>query len=395
MRWPLQFSTPVLRLLIPCALLTGTGWALPAFAVQPEGAAASTPGRASIDLATAEALLTAGEAVAAGEFYAELTRRFPGLIEAHRGLSRALAAQGKQRAAAAGLRRLGEGLMAAGRYRVAVEVLRDGVELDPRAATLRVALGRALMLDQHFGGAAEQLAVGLELGGGSGPGVAGIQVYLGLAQWESGQVDEAEATLRAVAQTGSALGRHQLGRVLLWKGSYDEAITLLATVAEARPASADAQLDWARALEGAGELAQALVAYERVIELAEDRYPPHYNRARLLMRLGRREEAEVEMARYHRLYSQSQERLRDEGRVRARLDRGWELLAQHQPLRAEELFARLGDHVDALVGLSLARSARGLHMDAVASLERAVTLAPDRQDLRLMLAEERQLVTAP
>ncbi len=395
MRWPLPFSTPVLRLLIPCALLTGVGWVPPVFAVQPEGPEANALSGSSTDLATAEALLAGGEAAAAGELYAELTRRFPGLIEAHRGLSRALAALGRQREAAVGLRRLGEGLMAAGRYRVAVEVLREGVELDPRAATLRVALGRSLMLDQQFGAAAEQLALGLELGGGSGPGVAGIQVYLGLAQWESGQVEAAEATLRAVAQTGSALGRHQLGRVLLWKGRYGEAVTLLAAVAEANPASADAQLDWARALEGAGELAAALAAYERVIELAEDRYPPHYSRARLLMRLGRREEAEVEMARYHQLYSQSQQRLRDEGLVRARLERGWELLAQQQPLRAEELFATLGDHVDALVGLSLARSARGLHAAAVGSLEKAVTLAPDRQDLRLMLAEERQAAKAP
>ncbi len=368
----------------------------------PEGATAqttaqSTAGNPQVDLKIADRLLAAGQIVAAGELYAELTRRFPGLIEAHRGLSRALAGQGRQREAAAGLRRLGEGLLAAGRYRDAVEVFEEGVAFDPQAATLRVALGRALMLDQRFGAAAQHLARGLELGGGGmgGAGAVAIRIYLGLAQWESGQVDAAEATLRSVAESGSPVARQQLGRILLFRGAYGEAVALLRAAAKANPRSADAQLDWARALEGAGQSAPALAAYERVIALAADRYPPHYSRARLLMQLGRRDEAKEEMARYQELYQQSQLQLRDEGMVRARLNRGWELLADQQPQRAGELFAALGDHVDALVGLSLAHSARGLHLAAVVSLERAVTLAPDRQDLRMMLSEERQAAAVP
>jgi hypothetical protein len=38
----------------------------------------------------------------------------------------------------------------------------------------------------------------------------------------------------------------------------------------------------------------------------------------------------------------------------------------------------------------MARSALGQHAAAVAALERAITLAPDRQDLRLMLFDERE-----
>ncbi len=390
LRRALPSHTAWLRFFLACSVL-----AVAPLVAQPSGGQ-------TVDLAIADALLASGEAAAAEKSYAQLTRRFPGLIEAHRGLNRARARQGYPREAAAGLRRLGEGLLSAGRYAQAAEVLEEGVAFDPGSAELRVVLGRSLMLDQRFGAAAEHLAQGLELGAerGETQGLGGVavRVYLGLAQWESGQLVAAEATLRtaaSVSSPNSLVARQQLGRLLLWQGEYSEAIELLRAAVAANPTSADAHLDLAKALEGAGEWIPALAAYDRVIALASDRYPPHYSRARILMRLGRRDEARTEMALYRELYEGSQLQLRDEGTLRARLDRGWELLDKEEATRAEELFAALGDQVDALVGLALARSARGLHAAAVTSLERAVTLAPERQDLRMMLFEERQAAATP
>jgi tetratricopeptide (TPR) repeat protein len=413
---PSRARGPGLRTLALAWLLCGV--ALPLAVVAPAVTAASQQEPPAL-VARADALLAQGRAQEAEELYRSAVESAPGLIGAQRGLGRALAAQGRNEQAAAQLGALGEGLLSAGRYRTAAEILAEAVALAPQIGPLRVALGRALMLDQRFGEAASQLARALADGV---PGALGdtARIYLGLALWESGRVAEAEATLRSVAGAeapeaelrepvspvsasplstppasgGQALARRQLGRLLLWKGQYDEAAQLLAPAAsEASPggqAAADVLLDWARALAGAGRHEQALAAYDRAIALAPDRYPPRYSRARLLARLGRGEEAREEMERYRRLYELSQQALRDEGQVRARLDRGWELMAAGEAARAVEVFESFPDHPDALAGAAVARSALGQHAAAVAALERAITLAPDRQDLRLMLFDERE-----
>ncbi len=157
---------------------------------------------------------------------------------------------------------------------------------------------------------------------------------------------------------------------------------------EVQPAP-DAVLDLARALDRAGKSGEALAAYRRAIELAPRSYTAHYGLAQLLARSGEREAAQQALATYERLYAAEQERTRRAGWERARLDHGWELLDAGEVEAAARHFAGLAESAESLAGLAAARSRLGDHRGAVAALERAVTLAPERTDLRRLLAEER------
>lgn len=361
-----------------CALWA---WSLPVLATSP------APPDTAAALAEAEALLHGGEAVAAEARYRRLIVHQPGLADAHEGLGRALEAQGRPAEAAAVFFRLGKGLLEAGDYRSAAAVLRRSVRLTPASAAAHAALGRALLLDQAFERGGHHLERAVELGDRSHP----TRLFLASAHWENGRTGEAEAELRALAQESAALApRHQLASLLLWQGRYDEAAALLERLAAAGPAvPSDVQLDLARALEGAARTDAAVAAYRRVLERQPDRQQVRYRLALLLHRSGHPQEAGREMAAFQRSYHQEQERLRREGLARARLARGWKLLQDGRPAEALERFSTLPESPETLRGAALARSALGLHAAAVSTLERAVILAPDQSDLRLLLAEER------
>jgi tetratricopeptide (TPR) repeat protein len=123
-------------------------------------------------------------------------------------------------------------------------------------------------------------------------------------------------------------------------------------------------------------------------ELARARY----GLAQRLQRSGRRDEAAREMETFRRLTQADQERVRQANLERARLDQGWELLRGGKAREAEALFSQLGPNAEALSGVAFSRSAAGDHRGAVAALEKAVTLAPERDDLRRALDEERLAV---
>lgn len=296
----------------------------------------------------------------------------------------ALLAQGSDPEAAA------EQALAEGRVEEAVAVYRDLAAERPGDARLLANLGRVLALADRYGEAAELLerAVGL------GADDLRTLLFWGSALWESGRPDAAEPVLARAAAVARGTGaeflaQHQLGRLRLWAGRPEEAVAPLERAVTLRPGTADARLDLARALDGAGRTEAAIAAFRQVIELAPESHHARWGLAQVLARAGRREEAARELEVYRELYEADQEHTRRVRREEEALQRGWRLLDSGRPAEAEEVFGAMAPGVEPLIGLARAAAAQGDAAGAVAALERAVALAPDRQDLRRMLGEAR------
>ena len=373
----MQTESSRLLILVPAALLTV--WMAVAQAAPAQ---------------TAEGLLAQGEEALAGGRWAdaerafrELVRQQPALIDAYRGLAQALAGLERRREAAMLLGQLGEGLLGVGQYAAAAEILAEAVAVDPAAVRLQGLLGKAHLFAQNHLAAIAPLERAREQGDTS----AATRLYLAAALWESSRPGEAEAIYRQLLaeREGAFVAVHQLGRLLLWQGRHDEAVPLLRRAAALSPAAADVPYDLAQALAAAGELDEAAAAFRRAVEASPGNYKAHYGLARVLARRGERDAAREVMATYQRLYVAEQQKTQRQNLERARLDRGWELLDQKAFDEAAAHFASLEESSESLAGLATACSRLGDHERAVRHLERAVSLAPERQDLRLMLAEER------
>lgn len=256
----------------------------------------------------------------------------------------------------------------------------------PGDAEVEALLGRAHLLAGHPLTALRHVEQAMAAGNG-GPK---LLLDLGLASWELNRVEVAERAFRdALAAGGGAAADHQLGRLLLWQGRHAEALEHLQTAARSHPADVDLALDLAGALVGVGRSAEALLAYRELARRAPELPGVRYRIARLLLRAGQRAEAAAELTAYRSLLDQQRERLRTEGLTRARLDQAWDLYRRGQTREALSLFAAQPESVESLSGIAYSQSAIGDHAAAALALERAVTLAPERQDLRMALSEER------
>ncbi len=343
--------------------------------------------RAEDPLARAAALLAKGDAAGAEKLYREIVAREPSLTDAWRGLAQAVAASGRTAEAVELLLRTGGLLLAAGEKQLARQTLEDAVALAPESARAHGALGYACLELQQMQAAAAHLRRALELGDTH----AAVRVYLGAALWESGRLEEAERVLReAWAQAGD--DPHVLkafGGMLVWQGRFAEAIPVLERAARAEPNSPIVRFDLGRALEGAARAEEALAAYRAALDLDPQLEGAHYRLARLALRLGRREEAQAAMARFEELRRQEQARTHEAQLAGARLAYARRLLREGRLEEAAARFRALGDHPDALAGLAEVRRAAGDRAGAVEALERAVSLAPERNDLKLRLLRAR------
>jgi tetratricopeptide (TPR) repeat protein len=298
-----------------------------------------------------------------------------------------LVAGGRKAEAAAVLRERGEGALRAGEYGEAVGLLAQAAELEPSAQG-EALLGRALALDRRFTEGVEHLKRAVEMGDPR----AGTRLYLGAALWEAGEVGEAERVFREVVEAtdGAVQALQQLGRLLLWQGRHGEALPLLERAGRLAPDAVELRWDLARAYQESGRVEEAVAVYRRLVAQAPELAQARYALGLLLQRTGDAEGAKRELAEYARLLAEEKEGTRRRGLERARLAHGWRLLREGKAGEALEVVRSLGEGVEQLAGQAGALSAMGDHAAAARALERAVLLAPERQDLRLALGEARQ-----
>ena len=276
-------------------------------------------------------------------------------------------------------------LIAKGSYRQAVERL--AALPRPFSPPVDALIGRALALDRRYLAAEEPLQRAVDAGWRDLPTL----FYLGSTLWENGKLDEAATVFAAALETseGHPVVLHQLGRLELWRGHWEEAARRLEQALAAAPGNFDAGLDRARALEGTGRTADALEAYRAVVAQAPEHSGARYGLARLLLATGAGEEGRRELETFRRLHQREQEATRAAGRQRAELDRGLALLRNGDVAGAVEHLSALAPTADGLDALSRALDAAGRHEESLRALERAVALAPERRDLRDRLTEGR------
>src|ERR1700722_6849317 len=114
---------------------------------------------------------------------------------------------------------------------------------------------------------------------------------LGFSQHERGDLGAAEQSYRAVLQRtpGDLEIAHALGILAIQCGRYGEAAVLIEPVVAGNTTAA-ANADLGNALHGLSRLEEALHSYDRALQMQPDYVDAHLNRARVLQRLGRREE---------------------------------------------------------------------------------------------------------
>ena len=305
------------------------------------GAAASGPDTADGMLARAKSLATAGNHEQAIPLYRTLVDAHPDSAELQRALGRALRQAGAIDEAIACYRRalaldpgdahahdeLGQILSTRGDLRAATEHLRTAVTRDPRLLAARVALGELLFRDNRAPEAAAELRAALALDPsnwgvhyrlglvlarlgpeqleeamscfrrtiGGMPGHAAAHLQLGLAFWNRGDPAPAialgERALRLDPKLPAAHG--VLGSMLRTVGRTEEAIASLREAIAANPDDATACLNLGACLCEAptGNMAEGVTFLQRAVTLAPRNAAAHVQLCRMLVELGRRDEA--------------------------------------------------------------------------------------------------------
>jgi tetratricopeptide (TPR) repeat protein len=338
------------------------------------------------ELQRAREALDSGRLQDAEQGFRELIAQHPGLADAYAGLADTLQRLDRTDEALSLLLEAGQGLVYAGDEETGRDYLRRAVEISPNSAAARAALGYAELRATDYAAAVRDLRRAIELGQSG----AAVQLYLGAALWESGQLEEAERIYRRLLDrepTARVPTVRALGGLLLWQGRYEDAVPILEEAARAEASSAAVQFDLARALAGAGRDAEAIAAYRRVVELAPRMPAARYGLATLLARAGETAASREQFDVFQQLHEAEREATRREGMLQAKIDRGWELMRDGRWMEAAEHFRSLEPTPDTLAGLAAALSAAADPRGAAAALERALALAPEREDLRRQLAD--------
>ncbi len=214
---------------------------------------------------------------------------------------------------------------------------------------------------------------------------------------ETGRFADSAARYReAIArEPGRVTARQGLGRVLLLAGDPASARRELTLAVERQATSPEVLLDLGRALEALGQAGAAEEAYRKVIATAPAVPRAHYALGTLLARRGREEEARREIALYQEAFERGQRERFERGARRAELALGWTSLAGGENEEALAQFERHPNDPDALRGKAAALSRLNRHAEALAALERALTLASSDPRIRYGLAREGKKAKAP
>jgi Flp pilus assembly protein TadD len=272
-------------------------------------------------------------------------------------------------------------------------VMEEALKAFPANEDLHLRYGRALVRQHRPSDAAAQLEAARELGA-TGEAFA---LLLASAYAEAGRGAEAERVLEAAARTypASADVPAELGRLRLAAGNAGEALPSLEAAARLNPRSAVTQLDLGRARETLGKLDEAEAAYRAAVRLAPNLPRARYALGRLLLRRGKREEAEVELAIHRDAYEKGVKKVSENEALTGELALGFARLKEGDAPAALEIFARLPEGTDSLIGRAEALSRLGRHGEAVRALERARSLDPEEARLASLLAAERSRAAEP
>ncbi len=272
-------------------------------------------------------------------------------------------------------------------------VMEEALKAFPSNEDLHLRYGRALVRQHRSLDGAARLEAARELGA-TGEAFA---LLLASAYAEGGRGTEAERVLEAAARTypASADVAAELGRLRLAAGNAEGALPSLETAARLNPRSAVTRLDLGRACETLGKLDEAEAAYRAAVRLAPKLPRARYALGRLLLKRGKREEAEAELALHRDAYEKGVKKVSENEALTGELALGFARLKEGDAPAALEIFARLPESTDSLIGRSEALSRLGRHGEAVRALERARSLDPEEPRLAPMLAAERTRAAEP
>jgi tetratricopeptide (TPR) repeat protein len=186
---------------------------------------------------------------------------------------------------------LGAVLVDTGRAAEAIAIFRRALELDPDLAAGYSNLGNAYFAigDVENALAAYERALELE------PDFAEALNNSGNALSALGRTDEArQRYLRALElRPEFPEAKYGLGRLLFTQGKPKEALPLLRDAHRARPSSVDGSAILAHAAWQSGDLELAGQSFAHVIRLQPGRIPAYQNLARVLIQMGRPDDAEI------------------------------------------------------------------------------------------------------
>jgi tetratricopeptide (TPR) repeat protein len=185
-------------------------------------------------------------------------------------------------------------LLSDANYSQAASELEKATKLDPKAALAHVLLGRAYQNTNRTVQAIEQFQIALRLE----PAVPLGHYHLGFAYASLGRnrdaIGEYEKELPHSPSSPEVF--YQLGHCQLEAGDGRSAIEHLQRAAELDPKNPDAPYDLGKAFLLQGDTAGAVLWLRRAVELGPANPSPHYQLARALEKIGKKEEAEQELA---------------------------------------------------------------------------------------------------
>lgn len=265
------------------------------------------------------------------------------------------------------------------------------VERFPDDGALRAAYGFALLDQQRFADAAQQLARARDLGLRDAETLGA----LGSALSQAGRTAEADAAFEAaVRQHPDAVAlRLELGRLRLSQGEGDAALRELEPAAGLAPADAAVRFQLGRAYEAVGRLDDAEAAYRKAMELSPNLASPRYALGRLLVRRGRRDEGEKELETYRALYARAAKAQFETESRRSEILLADSELARGEPKAALARLESLPEGAEVLKSRAKALSRLDRHAEAVSVLERARELKPDDPRIQTLLSVERARVS--
>ncbi len=324
----------------------------------------------------------------------------PGQAGVLRALAQAYASAGDERAAAAYEKLiaispsdpdapagLAEAYWSAGRFEDGNRAASQGLERFPNSPDLHRSFGRALFEQERFPDAARELGRTHDLG------ARDAETYLlwGNALRRAGDTAGAAAAFDAglAIHPSSAPLLQDAGQLALAGGDPTGALKRLTEAARRNPKAYDIQLDLGRAYEASGRKGEAESAYRLAVALAPQLGSPHYALGNLLVRTGRREEGERELATYRSLYERAV-RLSEEQNARAaEVALAWSELNAGNAAAALTRFSSLPETAEVLLGRAAALTRLQRHSEAVRTLERARQLSPADARVQARLAAAR------